>query len=146
MTSRWASHWWRSPDARSLRSDQRLTSKAGRLGLLRPPRQHYIVAHVHSRTPMTVSYDDVEKFIREEVASFSGQKIENVAADTVLLGAGRVVDSADLVMLLLAAEDFSREKLGASFDWTSDSAMSEARSVLRNVGSLAKHLVALQTG
>ncbi|MDP9176297.1 MAG: acyl carrier protein [Gemmatimonadota bacterium] len=95
---------------------------------------------------MTVSYDDVEKFIREEVASFSGQKIENVAADTVLLGAGRVVDSADLVMLLLAAEDFSREKLGASFDWTSDSAMSEARSVLRNVGSLAKHLVALQTG
>jgi hypothetical protein len=43
-------------------------------------------------------------------------------------------------MLLIAAEDFAKENLGATFDWTSDSAMSEARSVLRNVGSLSKHL------
>jgi hypothetical protein len=63
-----------------------------------------------------------------------------VTPDTVLVGTGRVVDSADLVMLLLAAEEFARDRLGAYFDWTSDSAMSEARSVLRNVGSLARHL------
>jgi hypothetical protein len=44
------------------------------------------------------------------------------------------------VMLLIAAEEFARDKLGATFDWTSDSAMSAARSVLRNVGSLSKHL------
>ena len=43
-------------------------------------------------------------------------------------------------MLLIAVEEFARDNLGATFDWTSDSAMSEARSVLRNVGSLTKHL------
>ena len=85
-------------------------------------------------------YADIEKFIRDEVAALTGNVPEGITADTVLVGSGRVVDSADLVMLLLAAEDYARDNLGATFDWTSDSAMSEARSVLRNVGSLAKHL------
>ncbi|MEO8192539.1 MAG: acyl carrier protein [Gemmatimonadales bacterium] len=89
---------------------------------------------------MNVGYDVVERFVRDEVAALTGDSPEAVTADTVLVGTGRVVDSADLVMLLLAAEDFARETLGADFDWTSDSAMSEARSVLRNVGSLARHL------
>ena len=43
-------------------------------------------------------------------------------------------------MLLIAAEEYARDELGAMFDWTSDSAMSEARSVLRSVGTLSKHL------
>ncbi len=85
-------------------------------------------------------YQKIEEFLRNEVAVMIGQPPESVMASTVLVGPGRVVDSADLVMLLLAAEDFAREELGAYFDWTSDSAMSEARSVLRTVGSLAKHL------
>lgn len=78
--------------------------------------------------------------MRDEVASLTGQPAESVTADTVLVGTGRVVDSADLVMLLLAAEEYARDQLGAHFDWTSDSAMSEARSVLRSVGTLARHL------
>lgn len=85
-------------------------------------------------------YDQVENFIRDEVASLTGKPVESVTSSTVLVGSGRVVDSADLVMLLIAAEDYARDNLGATFDWTSDSAMSEARSVLRNVGSLATHL------
>ena len=85
-------------------------------------------------------YDQIEQFIRDEVAALTGQPAESVTAATVLVGSGRVVDSADLVMLLLSAEDYARENLGATFDWTSDSAMSEARSVLRNVGTLSKHL------
>lgn len=89
---------------------------------------------------MTAEYAEVEEFVRNEVAALTGQSAESVTADTVLVGTGRVVDSADLVMLLLAAEEFAQEKLGATFDWTSDSAMSAARSVLRNVGALAKHL------
>ena len=87
---------------------------------------------------MSDSYDTIEQFLRDEVTSITGNS--NVTGDTVLIGTGRVVDSADLVMLLLSAEDFARDELGAHFDWTSDSAMSEARSVLRTVGSLAKHL------
>ena len=69
---------------------------------------------------------------------------DGISRDTVLVGSGRVVDSADLVMLLLSVEEFARDRLGVNFDWTSDSAMSEARSVLRNVGTLARHLTDLQ--
>jgi hypothetical protein len=85
-------------------------------------------------------YLKVEEFLRNEVSAITGQPFESVTDSTVLVGNGRVVDSADLVMLLIAAEEFARDNLGATFDWTSDSAMSEARSVLRTVGSLAKHL------
>lgn len=85
-------------------------------------------------------YDQVEEFLRNEVAAITGQPVDAVSPSTVLVGNGRVVDSADLVMLLIAAEEFARDSLGATFDWTSDSAMSEARSVLRSVGSLSKHL------
>lgn len=89
---------------------------------------------------MPIGPEDVETFLRNEVAAITGKPVESVGPDTVLIGAGRVIDSADLVMLLLAVEDYAREELGAHFDWTSDSAMSEARSVLRSVGSLARHL------
>ena len=85
-------------------------------------------------------YAKVEEFVRNEIAAITGQPVESVTPATVLVGGGRVVDSADLVMLLIAAEEFARDNLGATFDWTSDSAMSEARSVLRSVGSLSKHL------
>ena len=85
-------------------------------------------------------YAKVEEFVRNEVAAITGQPYEQIDSSTVLVGTGRVVDSADLVMLLIAAEDFAKENLAATFDWTSDSAMSEARSVLRSVGSLSKHL------
>lgn len=85
-------------------------------------------------------YTQVEEFVRNEVAAITGQPVDSITPATVLVGGGRVVDSADLVMLLIAAEEFARDSLGAHFDWTSDSAMSEARSVLRNVGSLSKHL------
>jgi acyl carrier protein len=89
---------------------------------------------------MATAYEGVENFVRDEVASLTGQPAESITADTVLVGTGRVVDSADLVMLLLAAEEYARDELGAHFNWTSDSAMSEARSVLRTVGTLARHL------
>ena len=85
-------------------------------------------------------YAKVEEFIRNEVSAITGQPIDSITSSTVLVGSGRVVDSADLVMLLITVEEFAKDKLGATFDWTSDSAMSEARSVLRTVGSLSKHV------
>lgn len=92
---------------------------------------------------MPLQYEDIETFLRDEISVLTGAPAQSITADTVLVGAGRVVDSADLVMLLISVEDFAREKMGATFDWTSDSAMSAARSVLRNVGSLADHLLSL---
>jgi len=93
---------------------------------------------------MSASYEEVENFLRDEVAALTAAAPGTVTPDTVLVGSNRVVDSADLVMLLLAAEEFARDKLNVAFDWTSDSAMSEARSTLRNVGTLARHLTDLQ--
>lgn len=93
---------------------------------------------------MSASYEKIEEFLKNEVSALTGTPAGSVSAETVLVGAGRVVDSADLVMLLLSAEDFARDELGVHFDWTSDSAMSEARSILRNVGALARHLSELK--
>ena len=87
---------------------------------------------------------EIEDFLRAELASLTNKDAASINADTVLVGQNRVVDSADLVVLLLAVEDFAKEKLGVAWDWTSDSAMSEARSVLRSVGTLARHLSELQ--
>lgn len=92
-----------------------------------------------------VAYDDAERFLRDEIAAITATPPDSITGETVLVGTGRVVDSADLVMLLLSVEEFAGARLGATFDWTSDSAMSEARSVLRNVGTLARHLTDLQT-
>ena len=93
---------------------------------------------------MSVSYQEVVDFIRAELTSLIRSDPSAVSEDTVLIGQNRVVDSADLVVLLLAVEDFVKEKTGSDWDWTSDSAMSEARSVLRNVGTLARHISELQ--
>ena len=90
---------------------------------------------------MSAGKEEIEKFICDEVAMLVGDTGATVTADTPLIGANRAVDSADLVVLLLAVEDYARDNLGFQWDWTSDSAMSEARSVLRNIGSLAEHLV-----
>ena len=93
---------------------------------------------------MSVTYRDAEAFVREELASLTGADPASINAETVLVGQNRVLDSADLVVLLLAVEEFAKDKIGVDWDWTSDSAMSEARSVLRSVGSLSQHLVSLQ--
>ena len=89
---------------------------------------------------MSVSYNEIEDFIRAELASLIAADPSTVSAETVLVGQNRVLDSADLVVLLLAVEDYAKEQMGIEWDWTSDSAMSEARSVLRNLGTLARHL------
>ena len=91
-----------------------------------------------------MEYSEIEDFIRAEVATLTGRKAEEISTETILVGQNRVVDSADLVVLLLAVEYFAKERLGVQWDWTSDSAMSEARSVLRSVGSLSRHLSELQ--
>ncbi len=94
---------------------------------------------------MTETYDKVQKFLLGEVASLTSTSLSSITPDTALVGTHRVVDSADLVMLLLSAEEYASAELGVVFDWKSDSAMSEARSTLRNIGSLARHLTDLQT-
>jgi acyl carrier protein len=90
-----------------------------------------------------ITVEEIEGFIADEVANLTGVDRSSINSGTALIGTGRVLDSADLVVLLLAIEDLVRDRLEVAWDWTSDSAMSQARSVLRTVGSLASHVGAL---
>jgi hypothetical protein len=87
--------------------------------------------------------DRVLSFLLEEIAAITGKQPPLVAGDAHLLGCDAVLNSRELVELLLALEEFAEEKLGVKFDWTSDSALSEARSVFRTLGSLAAHVADL---
>ncbi|MBF0623197.1 MAG: acyl carrier protein [Magnetococcales bacterium] len=60
--------------------------------------------------------------------------------DTPLVGRNSPFKSRQLVELLVGLEEFCDEQLGFEFDWTSDSALSEQRSVYRSVGSLAEYV------
>lgn len=93
---------------------------------------------------MSVSAESIHSFILDELSSITGRERATLSPDTPLIGSSSVVSSRELVELLLAVEEFSEAKLGVRFDWTSDSAMSEARSIYRNVGSLTEHLDSLQ--
>ncbi len=67
-------------------------------------------------------------------------ELEDVSVDenTPLIGSTRIIKSRALVELCLALEDYA-EELGFEFDWTSEAAMSQSRSIFRTVGSLVGH-------
>ena len=65
------------------------------------------------------------------VVEFGELPQETVTAETVLIGSQAAVKSRALVEILLACEDFAEEKLDAEFDWTSDVALSQSRSIFR---------------
>jgi hypothetical protein len=58
-----------------------------------------------------------------------------VTPDTALVGSDSVLDSLGLVELCLMLEDIAKEA-GGEFDWTSDAAMSNSRSIFRSISSL----------
>jgi len=93
-----------------------------------------------------VELKEIADFLCRELASITGRPVESFGEQSALIGARTEVSSRGLVELLLAAEDFANERLGFAFDWSSDSAMSEARSHFRTVGSLAHHLLDLSRG
>ncbi len=59
-----------------------------------------------------------------------------VDPETPLIGEGAALSSMELVSLCLRLEDLADEQ-GFVFDWTSEAAMSKARSIFRTVASLA---------
>jgi len=87
--------------------------------------------------------DAVVRFLVQEVNTITGAPAARLSEETPLIGGGTVLSSRDLVELLVALEEFSEEKLHIHFDWTSDGAMSENRSIFRTLGSLADHIASL---
>ncbi len=82
-------------------------------------------------------------FLVQEVSAITGAPAAGFSEETPLIGGGTALTSHGLVELLVALEEFAEEKLHVHFDWTSDSAMSQTRSVYRTVGSLADHISSL---
>lgn len=81
---------------------------------------------------MDVVLEDLRSVLKDESASVNG--------DTILIGEGGVLDSLGLVELCLRLEDRARHE-GFDFDWTSESAMSQSRSIFRTVGALSEEFL-----
>lgn len=78
-----------------------------------------------------------------EIVDWISAAVEELLADespvnerTPLIGRNGVLDSMSLVEICLALED-KADELGFEFDWTSDSTLSQSRSMFRTVASLA---------
>lgn len=65
----------------------------------------------------------------------------SVGEDTPLIGSESLLDSMKLVELCLLLEDHA-SRLGFVFDWTSDSVLSQSRSMFRTAGALAGEFIA----
>ena len=63
-----------------------------------------------------------------------------ITDETPLIGSSALLDSMKLVELCLALEEISEEN-NFEFDWTSESTMSNSKSIFRNVSSLANEFV-----
>ena len=88
---------------------------------------------------------DVEKFIIKELSIICKEPQSSYSAKTQLVGENRSIKSMQLVELLLKMEEYVEENLNKKFNWADNSAMSERFSVLRTVGSLAEHVVELNS-
>jgi acyl carrier protein len=81
-----------------------------------------------------MEYADALQIVKNKVAELANNT--QLSEDSELIGDGSVMDSMKLVELCLALEDNATD-VGFEFDWTSESAMSRARSMFRTIGSLA---------
>ena len=92
-----------------------------------------------------LSKGDVEKFIIKELSIICKEPEGSYSSKTQLVGEKRSIKSMQLVEILLKMEDYVEENFNSEFNWADNSAMSETRSVLRTVGSLAEHIVKLNS-
>ena len=87
----------------------------------------------------------IEKFIVKQLSMICHEPENTFSADTQLVGEHRSIKSVELVELLLKIEEYVEENFNNEFNWSDNSAMSETRSVLRTVGTLAKHVAELNS-
>ena len=83
---------------------------------------------------------NVNKMVIEAVKELLEDKLKIITNDSELIGGESLLDSMKLVELCLALEDKATE-IGFEFDWTSDAAMSNSRSMFRTVASLTNEFI-----
>ena len=89
--------------------------------------------------------NNIENYLIKELALICKDPKKKFSSSTPLVGPERALKSIELVELLLKIEDYVEEKFNSKFNWADNSAMSETRSVLRTVNSLAKHIAELSS-
>ena len=86
---------------------------------------------------------DIEQYIIKELNLICKDTKNSFSANTQLVGANRAIKSVQLVELLLKIEGYVEKNFNSTFNWADNSAMSDTRSVLRTVKSLADHVFEL---
>lgn len=81
--------------------------------------------------------EKIRNFLLRAVAGLVEIPIGELTDESELVGGAAILNSRNLVTLLLEVEEFLEDEYGAEFNWYSDSAMSDVRSRLRTIGSLA---------
>lgn len=88
------------------------------------------------RGPEISDIRDIREIVLKEVLRCVRDSNQEVYSATILIGDGGLFDSILLIELCVGLEDRSSE-LGFEFDWTSDSAMSNSRSIFLSVETLS---------
>ncbi len=87
--------------------------------------------------------NDILPKVSKIVADILELSEDQITNDTILLGDDSKIKSRELVEILLELEDFMEEEYSVEFDWSSNSAMSEANSNYKTVQTLSDHLFTL---
>jgi acyl carrier protein len=92
-----------------------------------------------------MTHEDILGFIIKELTKMKADGLihpdATVGEESVLIGSSGIIDSQNLVNLLLALEDHIDATYGQTFDWSNDRAMSAKRSPFRTPVSLADFAV-----
>lgn len=83
-----------------------------------------------------------KKIVEHLIESLSSMTSTDVKVDgtTALIGAKSAIKSIILVEFLLDVEEFMEDEFDVEFDWTSENAMSQSKSLYRSLDALADHL------
>lgn len=87
----------------------------------------------------------IENIIIKELNLICKDNKMPFSSKTPMVGPSRAIKSIQLVELLLKMEDYVEKNSNQKLNWADNSAMSETRSVLKSVNSLAKHILDLIT-
>ena len=83
-----------------------------------------------------MNYKQTVELVIGVIAGALDEEVE-INEEMSLIGSASLLDSMKLVEVCLALEDLADE-LEFEFDWTSEAAMSQSRSMFRNVAALAE--------
>lgn len=90
-----------------------------------------------------VAVDIVMKSLRDVLEQTGAESLDDMTEDTQIVGDGAVLDSVEVVSLIVEVEQHLEMDHDVSVTLASDKAMSQRKSPFRTVGVLADHVCAV---